>query len=313
MSELINRHIATLLRRHDCVIVPGVGAFIAISSSAQVTADNMFAPPTRLISFNQMISHDDGLLADSISRRLKISFEQARERVKAESQLMLRRLKAEGCVHLLYVGTLSRHIGGRLEFEPERPWMLPLPLLSIQDSVQPPVVEIVADEDAGSRGVAVVRIPLQFRRLRAAAAAIIVLVFGFMLSTPIDMEDAHTASLSPLAYTPTRAVEFEEPAHPVGLELNIAMPGSGSMVDAPMDRALPKAKSYIMVVASLASMSQAEKFIADHRGHELNVAQCGDKYRVYAASGDTQEEAMQEARNIRGFAADYPDAWLCRR
>lgn len=312
MSELVNRHIATLLRRHDCVIVPGVGAFVAIRSNAALSSDGVFTPPCRLITFNQMINHDDGLLADSISRRLKISFEQGRERVNAESQLILRRLKAEGCVNLPYVGTLSRRTGGRLEFEPAKSWTFALPILKAVKASEPPVVEVRHSLNDEHKGVAIVRIPLQFKRVRAAAAILALIFSAFVISTPIDIHDAHNASLAPARFTPPRPVQFEEPQPPAGMELRIAMPDFRPLHAARAEAPVAPG-SYIMVVASLPTMAQARQFIDCHPGIALDVAQCGDKFRVYAASGHTREQAMEQASNIGGLSAAFPDAWLCKR
>lgn len=86
MTDNLSLHITTLLRRNDCVVVPGVGAFVATHRQATV-ADGVLTAPVREVSFNPALTYDDGLIASSVSRRLKISFEQARERVAAESAL----------------------------------------------------------------------------------------------------------------------------------------------------------------------------------------------------------------------------------
>ena len=73
----ICEHIEYLLRNHDCVIVPGWGAFIAQYQPASFTEDGQMLPPSRLIGFNASISHQDGLLASSVMRREKISYDAA--------------------------------------------------------------------------------------------------------------------------------------------------------------------------------------------------------------------------------------------
>lgn len=313
MSEIINRHIITLLRRHDCVIMPGIGAFVAnrVSAGFDVTSGR-FAPPARIISFNPAITHDDGLLASSLSRRMKISFEQARERLEEESALMQRRLKAEGALKIHRVGTLLRHTDSRLDFRPESPWVLPLPQITCERLVEKPIIEVVRPAVSERKSVAIVRVPLHLRRLRAAAAAMVIFLISFALSTPIDLEQAQNASLAAPSFTAPEVPVFETPAVPAGMELNLS--------SAPADGLLPAAKpeperpkKYVVVVASLQTMEQANKFIRETNFPGLQVLQCGDKFRVYAAAGETQDEAMSIAMAIDGFRSAFTDVWVCRR
>ena len=52
MIELV-KHIEILLLENDCVIVPGLGGFIAHNRPAQYcTETNEFCPPLRTIGFN---------------------------------------------------------------------------------------------------------------------------------------------------------------------------------------------------------------------------------------------------------------------
>lgn len=313
MSEQINRHIAILLRRNDCVILPGLGAFVVLHESARFDAvAAQFLPPARTLTFNPAITHDDGLLAHSLSRRMKISFEQARLRVEAEVQLLERRLQAEGAVHLPHVGTLSRAADGRPDFVADAPWQLQLPAVACVAANKQPVMEVKKSDGVAGKAVAVVRVPLHLRRLRAAAAAAILLVVGFALSTPIDLQTAHNASLAAPAFTAPEAPQIEPLPEPDGLELNI----NCTIVDGVVDirQGAPAINDpYIMVVASLQSMEQANKFIAEHPGEALRVAQSGEKYRVYALSGASQQQVTAAAAGLDGFAARYPDAWVCRR
>ena len=61
------RHIELLLLEHDCVIVPGLGGFIANHADARYTGDeeHLFLPPYRTIGFNQQLQVNDGLLVQS--------------------------------------------------------------------------------------------------------------------------------------------------------------------------------------------------------------------------------------------------------
>lgn len=313
MSEMINRHIATLLRRHDCVIVPGIGAFVATRIDAHFDrATGRFLPPARVLSFNPAITHDDGLLADSLSRRMKISFEQARERVEAESRLMSRRLKAEGSVAIARVGSLMRRPDAGLEFIADQSWLMRLPAVICSHRTEQPLIEVIRPVAEPSKKVAVVRVPLHVRRLRAAAAAVILCIIGFALSTPIDLERAQNATLAAPSFTAPEPPRFEPLPAPAGMELSIALAPSDGIVSARKPEP-EKPKPYVVIVASLPSLDQARKYISNSSTPGLRILQSGDKFRIYAAEGTTQEEAMANAGAIDGFRAAFPDAWICRR
>lgn len=313
MSDLFSRHIVTLLRRHDCVVVPTVGAFVATKESA-VVADDLLTPPSRQISFNAALTHDDGLLASSVSRRMKISFEQARERVAAEAALIRRRLEAEGAVKIWRVGVLQIS-DGRIEFMPDSAWTLPLP--AVRASKPMPAFEVVTpSKPEDDKAVAVVRVPLRLRWLRTAAAAIIVAALGFALSTPIDLEQAQYASLAAPQFTPPCEPEFEQIEDLEGLQLNLGIaPRADECVAVAEVQPTESEKElpYVIVVASLPSFEKAQEFISEQGISSLQILQSGEKFRVYAGAGATAEEARRNAEAIDGFSSRYPDAWACRR
>lgn len=317
MSESLNRHIVTLLRRHDCVIVPGIGAFLASDIEARWVdlPYPQMLPPERRISFNSAITDDDGLLTNSISRRLKIPYEQARERMQAESELLQRRLKSEGSVELPYVGTLTRHIGGRLDFEPAASWLPMLPVLSLNNQqCALPMLQVVANNQDETRRVAVVRVPLHVRRMRAAAAALIIALVGFVLSTPINLEHAQNASMALPEFTAPDSEPIELVEAPRNLELAIAPAPAEGTFDLATRPQTAGTSAYIAVVGSFNTMAKAELYIAQQPlGHHLRAIKCGSMVRIYAASADTPNEAMARARAIPGFSQAFPDAWPCRK
>src|SRR2546428_13643386 len=84
----IEHYIAQLLYRHQCVTVPGFGAFLTEIQSAQFNeASNTFYPPKKLISFNSYLKHNDGLLANHISLSEKIEYEVAIQKITEEVEI----------------------------------------------------------------------------------------------------------------------------------------------------------------------------------------------------------------------------------
>lgn len=64
----IEIYIAQLLYRYQCVTVPGFGAFLTETQSAQLDkGSHSFSPPTKKIAFNANVINNDGLLANHIA------------------------------------------------------------------------------------------------------------------------------------------------------------------------------------------------------------------------------------------------------
>lgn len=76
--ESIVKHIDALLLQHDCVVVPKLGGFIAMYTSATLSASqNVATPPKKSFVFNRFLLHNDGLLAHEISAANTISYVEA--------------------------------------------------------------------------------------------------------------------------------------------------------------------------------------------------------------------------------------------
>jgi nucleoid DNA-binding protein len=74
----LENYISQLLYRYQCVTIPGFGAFLTETQSAQWhEASNAFYPPKKLISFNSFLKNNDGLLANHVAQNEKISYEAA--------------------------------------------------------------------------------------------------------------------------------------------------------------------------------------------------------------------------------------------
>lgn len=118
MTDL-SLHIEYLLQHHDCVIIPGLGAFVAVYTPALFDAErDIIAPPYRGVQFNPAISSDDGLLASSYARRYSLNYTAARERLMRDAGLMRRRLEEGHSLRIGNIGTLATGDEQRILFTP---------------------------------------------------------------------------------------------------------------------------------------------------------------------------------------------------
>jgi len=114
----IEHYIAQLLFRHQCVTVPGFGAFLTEIQSAQFNeASNTFSPPKKLVSFNPHLKNNDGLLANHISVTEKIDYAGAVDKISEEVDSWKNHL--ENYVPVLFngIGLIRMTFDGALLFE----------------------------------------------------------------------------------------------------------------------------------------------------------------------------------------------------
>jgi cell division septation protein DedD len=77
MKINLDKYIRELLLQHDCVILPGLGGFIANYKPATFDASQKTAlPPSRHILFNPHLVHNDGLLYAHISRETHYGYKE---------------------------------------------------------------------------------------------------------------------------------------------------------------------------------------------------------------------------------------------
>ena len=196
MIELA-QHIEVLLLENDCVIVPGLGGFVAHYTPAmRVAEENVFLPPTRIIGFNPQLKMNDGLLVQSYMAVYDTDFSDATRIVEKEVAHIFTALHEEGKVDLPNIGELRYSIHGIYDFIPydhkiTTPYLYGLDSFEMQElaELKKPYMEKairysvpVVPEDKKRR------FEIKFNRsyLSNAVAMIAVVALFFFLSTPIE-------------------------------------------------------------------------------------------------------------------------------
>jgi len=115
----LETYISDLLYRYDCVTIPEFGAFLSQRVSATVhNTTNAFYPPKKMLSFNEQIQTNDGLLARYIADAENLSFEDAMA-VIAKEVKSLKSLLTEGkTISFKHIGDLVFNTEGKIQFSP---------------------------------------------------------------------------------------------------------------------------------------------------------------------------------------------------
>ena len=115
----IDRHIEILLLSNDCVIVPGLGGFMAHHVEARYDEEEQrYLPPLRTLGFNPLLKLNDSLLAQSYIEAYDISYPEATRRIEEEVDELKQHLCNEGEYELKGIGTLRINDEGNYIFEP---------------------------------------------------------------------------------------------------------------------------------------------------------------------------------------------------
>ena len=117
----IEQAIGDLLLRHNCVIVPTFGGFVAEQLSAKIDYDKgVMVPPRKALLFNKQLISNDGLLINELAARKAISFDEASNDLSAIVSKWNHRLKSGERIELDRVGILFMDADQNLCFEQDR-------------------------------------------------------------------------------------------------------------------------------------------------------------------------------------------------
>jgi len=112
-------YISQLLYRYQCVIVPGFGAFLSETQSAQLNeSSNAFYPPKKLISFNSHLRNNDGLLANHIAEAEKTSYDNAVQVIQSKVETWKKILEVSDKFSVKNIGEFSLNAEKKLVFTP---------------------------------------------------------------------------------------------------------------------------------------------------------------------------------------------------
>ena len=92
MKINLDKYIRELLLQHDCVILPGLGGFVANYKPAEFDgSQKTVLPPSRQILFNPNLIHNDGLLFAHISKETDYGYKE----VQAMAEVYFKTIKYE--------------------------------------------------------------------------------------------------------------------------------------------------------------------------------------------------------------------------
>lgn len=117
----VEQLIGDLLLRHNCVIVPFFGGFVAQKIPARIDFEKgTMTPPTKSLLFNRQLVNNDGLLINEFAQVNKESFVNATSTISQSVSQWKSVLKSGGQIEIDRVGRLYMDDQNTIRFEQDR-------------------------------------------------------------------------------------------------------------------------------------------------------------------------------------------------
>lgn len=117
----LETHIEELLYRYNCVVIPDFGAFLTQVKSAFIeSSSHTFYPPSKVLSFNEQLASNDGLLVSHIAAVENTSYEEVQHTLKTVVKEWKKKLKEGERLVLNNVGSLKLNSEHKIVFQPSR-------------------------------------------------------------------------------------------------------------------------------------------------------------------------------------------------
>ncbi|GHT05910.1 hypothetical protein FACS189423_10560 [Bacteroidia bacterium] len=245
------------------------------------------------MGFNPDISHNDGLLANSLAKGSTISYKEACLQIHQYVAYLNERLENHKDIPIPWVGKLELSAEQKLVFTPSFRLSCRAGYFGLDNFYLPPFDEL-------EKPAAHFYIPVNRKFIRwigSAAAAVLAL---FLVSTPLTDQPLEyypqVASLIslPKKEAPVPVIQEEQP--------EVVIPTNSRL--------------YYIVIASLPTDNLAKKQLDRYQKAGFSTAgivSAENKYRIYVDKFADKKEAE---RFLAKFRAEYPrhqDAWLLRQ
>jgi nucleoid DNA-binding protein len=306
----IASHITKLIHHHDCVIVPGLGGFVANHKPAEIIREKgLILPPSKEIGFNRSLSHNDGLLIHEVAWSNQLSYSDASKLVESFVQEIHTGIAIRGTITIDEVGELRKDTLGNLYFVPNTSLSF-LPEAFGLAPVQVNLPAMLVYPQTKSR---IEMPPIMHRLSKTKIAASIALLVGFfLLSTDVNTPGyLSLGSLSPLPQTHLEAAHHQPDGSNCISEV-IAVPESDAKTSAPIAIINEPQIVYCLIGASFPEETEANKYqlkMIEKGFPNCEVITGNGRYRISLNQYTSREEAfaaLEEYRIKKGFES----VWL---
>lgn len=319
-------HIEYLLLKHDCVTVPGFGAFIVVNEKPIFDLESgVISPMMREVRFNSALRADDGLLASSYARKYSLTYREASELLSRDIASLFSFLEIEKEVSLGGIGVISMSEEGNLLFQPFRTasklamdlGFLAVPFVKKQvDSAKENSDKKESSTQETPRKVSISSQEKKFdldrnyyiaiNKVFAKSVAAILFAFTICLAALFPSTNRNIkedrASVVPVDKIIETVVNTTNPVVEEFSEEQVVRPDSLS------DSSL---SHYYLIVGTFRTEAEAEKYLSMHAesSYDLEIITSGKVSRVSAGKSEDRA-SLQETMNDKDFREAFKESWI---
>lgn len=302
MENMIFEYIDFLLPRHNCVIVPGLGAFIVNIEPSICDKNDNIAPPVYSVIFNRELRHNDALIISYLQTTKNISYSAAYN-IVTDSVKDIKQVLQQGTpVACGKLGFLKNDENGNIAFYPNNIIHYPLNFGLTPVSLQ--ILESIQNmgDTENKRNLTIKRI--------ASVAAIIAGVFLFVTpSANIGSPDNNIQKANFLDIFRQTVNELPSSSNvtattDTGADFSEAI-NAESIIEKPE-------RTYYIIIGGEESENQANRLLNKFQTQGFPKASIikSDRYRIYVASFADKHEAERYLDIFRLENPQYSTAWL---
>ena len=138
---MFEQYISELLYKYDSIILPGFGAFVLKYIPASIHhIENKLSPPSKIILFDASQNLNDGILANHISEKKRISFIEANSEILAFVNEINKNLSANKPVILQKIGRFTKSADNNISFTPDITTNYNLETFGLDEIVSAPII-----------------------------------------------------------------------------------------------------------------------------------------------------------------------------
>jgi len=323
--------IKDLLYSNDCVVLPGLGGFIAKYKGATLNTNlHTIYPPQKTIGFNPQIKENDGLLVSALCALNNCTYAEGKIEldawVKEQSNTLLRGEK----ISWKGIGILFQDRLGKIQFIPDSKGNFSLESFGLEKIILVPVEREIQEPATAEVSILEKRAAQGSKWIWKAAAVLALPILGvgiFALSHKIETTDWQYASFK-LFGTKSRVAEYTPavtrtiPTYTVMEDTDIVpAPAINETTEAaPIRVEEPEVvetvnpthiAKYEIIVGAFAVSQNANRMVAElnKKGFKASLSsKKGNLQLVSAASDSNYEAVIQMLDKVKSEV--NPSAWL---
>jgi nucleoid DNA-binding protein len=311
MVELIQE----LLVAHNCVIIPGFGAFIGNYKPADVRLyEHKIYPPSKNIAFNRTLQVNDGLLVSAVVQQFSVSYQEAEQMVTAFSKECMESLSQNKALILKDIGKFTFDEQQQLQFQPfftrnynaaslglDRLEITPIQRLKdIESELQENYQRVLHPEKMEDAVAPRRKSKLSYSIAAVLASALVISSLAWNIHTSHPNQSSSALIPVPEPVKTDVAVSDKAEVVPAETELNIAEESVAELPVAEPSAVAAKlpvltavsGKSYIVVGAFFdAKHAEKVKMLAESKGYQA-VITLDYNDLIYRVSVETENEGV---------------------